>query len=388
MINNTISKFCTELSSFKYDKKPGEQIIETRKLVEKNNSGIKALKFSELSAESLKLLRDTLWKNLDIQHSVRTSKDASKESKKIQEQAQDSIKKSVLIADDILDKAAKAAAEIEAKKLFSGTKFDAKKPRHAKFLINLTKATSENIRKTWVYSVGKNDQQHREHIKHKWHHLVKTLKPISKGATHKEALILQPSQWLEVLKLKLHGEKHKKRYYSSKLKDLQHMWDKDCNKKGEKYSSIMSFQEFMKKVHPKSVGSHDKHKLSKSKMTYLTHNDDRKKHKVRFKGKHIYMGKKDLSDGLYMFLITPDRKKMYIGKKEKGHFHHSSFLAGGACAAVGMMTIKNRKIVEITNESGHYRGPSEIVLKVTKEFLKDKSRLGKHASDIKFSKWR
>ncbi|XP_059462756.1 IQ domain-containing protein IQM3-like [Corylus avellana] len=47
--------------------------------------------------------------------------------------------------------------------------------------------------------------------------------------------------------------------------------------------------------------------------------------------------------------------RLYVGKKEKGRFHHSSFLAGGATIAAGSLVAEHGILKSITRCSGHYR---------------------------------
>ncbi|KAL5078958.1 hypothetical protein RYX36_007379, partial [Vicia faba] len=46
--------------------------------------------------------------------------------------------------------------------------------------------------------------------------------------------------------------------------------------------------------------------------------------------------KKDSEDAKWIFVMSTE-KKLYAGKKKKGLFHHSSFLAGGATLAAGRL---------------------------------------------------
>ncbi|KAF0890194.1 hypothetical protein E2562_038758 [Oryza meyeriana var. granulata] len=52
-------------------------------------------------------------------------------------------------------------------------------------------------------------------------------------------------------------------------------------------------------------------------------------------------------------------KKLYAGKKERGVFQHSSFLAGGATIAAGRFTAINGVIKSIWAYSGHYKPSAE-----------------------------
>lgn len=60
-----------------------------------------------------------------------------------------------------------------------------------------------------------------------------------------------------------------------------------------------------------------------------------------------------LGGGL-IYVMDTDHN-LYINKKVRGQFHHSSFLAGGAAIAAGAMVICQGKIVSISPQSGHYR---------------------------------
>lgn len=53
--------------------------------------------------------------------------------------------------------------------------------------------------------------------------------------------------------------------------------------------------------------------------------------------------------------VTDCSGKFYVGQKTKGHFHHSSFLAGGAICAAGGIKVREGKLLEINPNSGHYK---------------------------------
>ncbi|CAB4429466.1 unnamed protein product [Rhizophagus irregularis] len=53
--------------------------------------------------------------------------------------------------------------------------------------------------------------------------------------------------------------------------------------------------------------------------------------------------------------VTDCSGKFYVGQKKKGHFHHSSFLAGGAICAAGGIKVREGKLLEINPNSGHYK---------------------------------
>ncbi len=45
-------------------------------------------------------------------------------------------------------------------------------------------------------------------------------------------------------------------------------------------------------------------------------------------------------DAKWIFVLSTS-KSLYVGKKKKGTFQHSSFLAGGATSAAGRLVIEN-----------------------------------------------
>lgn len=63
-------------------------------------------------------------------------------------------------------------------------------------------------------------------------------------------------------------------------------------------------------------------------------------------------------------------KKLYVGKKLRGTFQHSSFLAGGATSAAGKLTVQDGVLKVIWPYSGHYH-PTEQNLSELLNFLKE-----------------
>ncbi|WCJ34343.1 IQ calmodulin-binding motif family protein [Euphorbia peplus] len=74
--------------------------------------------------------------------------------------------------------------------------------------------------------------------------------------------------------------------------------------------------------------------------------------------------------GTKWIFVMSTTKKLYIGQKKKGLFHHSSFLAGGATLAAGRLMSENGILKSISPYSGHYR-PTEDVFDSFISFLKD-----------------
>ncbi|KAF8020721.1 hypothetical protein BT93_G1223 [Corymbia citriodora subsp. variegata] len=64
--------------------------------------------------------------------------------------------------------------------------------------------------------------------------------------------------------------------------------------------------------------------------------------------------KEGSEDAKWIFVMSPS-KKLYAGKKKKGVFHHSSFLAGGVTIAAGRLVAEHGVLKSISAYSGHYR---------------------------------
>ncbi|KAF3322923.1 hypothetical protein FCM35_KLT12912 [Carex littledalei] len=63
-------------------------------------------------------------------------------------------------------------------------------------------------------------------------------------------------------------------------------------------------------------------------------------------------------DGKWIFVLSTS-KILYVGKKTKGTFQHSSFLAGGATSAAGRLEAENGNLKAVWPHSGHYRPTKE-----------------------------
>ncbi|XP_057965555.1 IQ domain-containing protein IQM3-like [Malania oleifera] len=61
------------------------------------------------------------------------------------------------------------------------------------------------------------------------------------------------------------------------------------------------------------------------------------------------------SEKVDWIFVVDTSKKLYAGEKEKGRFHHSSFLAGGATLAAGKLEADQGTLKSISPHSGHYR---------------------------------
>lgn len=67
--------------------------------------------------------------------------------------------------------------------------------------------------------------------------------------------------------------------------------------------------------------------------------------------------------------------RLYLNRKRKGRFHHSSFVAGAPIFAAGKVIVKNGVIIAIEPHSGHFKPRLENLLALC-------SMLAKHGVDI------
>ncbi|CAL0326073.1 unnamed protein product [Lupinus luteus] len=75
-------------------------------------------------------------------------------------------------------------------------------------------------------------------------------------------------------------------------------------------------------------------------------------------GKLLYRKSNELvhtAEGSKWIFVLSSSRILYVGEKKKGHFQHSSFLAGGATIASGRLVAQNGVLDAIWPYSGHYR---------------------------------
>ncbi|XP_020213753.1 IQ domain-containing protein IQM2 isoform X2 [Cajanus cajan] len=82
----------------------------------------------------------------------------------------------------------------------------------------------------------------------------------------------------------------------------------------------------------------------------------------------------------WIFVLSTS-KTLYVGKKKKGSFQHSSFLAGGATSCAGRLVIERGVLKAVWPHSGHYRPTEENF----KEFLSFLLERDVHLSDVKMN---
>ncbi|KAJ6696311.1 IQ DOMAIN-CONTAINING PROTEIN IQM5 [Salix koriyanagi] len=72
----------------------------------------------------------------------------------------------------------------------------------------------------------------------------------------------------------------------------------------------------------------------------------------------------DTVDGSKWIFVLSASRKLYVGKKRKGLFQHSSFLSGGAAIAAGRLVAHGGFLEAIWAYSGHYRPAEENFLEL------------------------
>ncbi|GAU42319.1 hypothetical protein TSUD_25450 [Trifolium subterraneum] len=91
--------------------------------------------------------------------------------------------------------------------------------------------------------------------------------------------------------------------------------------------------------------------------------------------------KNDSENAKWIFVMSTSNK-LYAGKKKKGLFHHSSFLAGGATLAAGRLEADDGILKSISAYSGHYR-PTNETLETFLSYLKEN---GVHLDEVEIRK--
>uniref|UniRef100_M0ZR84 Calmodulin binding protein n=1 Tax=Solanum tuberosum TaxID=4113 RepID=M0ZR84_SOLTU len=78
----------------------------------------------------------------------------------------------------------------------------------------------------------------------------------------------------------------------------------------------------------------------------------------------------DTIEGTKWIFVLSTSRTLYVGQKQRHHFHHSSFLAGGASLSSGRLVVSNGDLEAIWAYSGHYR-PTEEQFEEIISFLQD-----------------
>ncbi|KAG6584623.1 IQ domain-containing protein IQM1 isoform X1 [Phytophthora cinnamomi] len=124
--------------------------------------------------------------------------------------------------------------------------------------------------------------------------------------------------------------------------------------------------------------------LRSTHVEYCTH-EQRKKYELEFTSNGEEGGVRVQYAASGRVVHTDERSKwifvmdlagrMYLGRKRKGRFHHSSFVSGAPIFAAGKIIIKNGVIIAIEPHSGHFKPRLENLLSLC-------SMLANHGVDI------
>lgn len=78
----------------------------------------------------------------------------------------------------------------------------------------------------------------------------------------------------------------------------------------------------------------------------------------KYSGEILQTSDMEDSESKWIFVLSTS-KVLYVGKKKKGTFQHSSFLAGGATVAAGRLVVENGLLKAVWPHSGHYQPTEE-----------------------------
>lgn len=66
--------------------------------------------------------------------------------------------------------------------------------------------------------------------------------------------------------------------------------------------------------------------------------------------------------------VVDSNQTLYVGRKKKGRFHHSSFLGGRPALAAGGLVINDGKLLLVNGNSGHYKPSAKMLKKAFKHY--------------------
>ncbi|KAE8700336.1 heat stress transcription factor A-2-like [Hibiscus syriacus] len=106
-------------------------------------------------------------------------------------------------------------------------------------------------------------------------------------------------------------------------------------------------------------------KLQQQFITYLGPNERERYEVIVDKGRLVFKQSgspvNTTAEYKWIFVLSTSRA-LYVGRKEKGKFQHSSFLAGGATTAAGRLVARDGVLEAIWPYSGHYLPTEENFL--------------------------
>jgi hypothetical protein len=166
-----------------------------------------------------------------------------------------------------------------------------------------------------------------------------------------------------------HGEReHKFHIYGRVIRSLFKKW--------EESKKQIDFDTYLERY----ASDRSKIKILKKAVVYFSPSEA-EEYKVKFHKGKVYQRDEVIPSGRYMFVLDQTGNHLFVGKKKKGTYHHTSFVRGDPTACAGFITIKNGYIVEVRGHSGHYK-PTEVHLQRMKDYLFHPLRMGENANNI------
>ena len=139
--------------------------------------------------------------------------------------------------------------------------------------------------------------------------------------------------------------------YAKNLRAYEPAWKEQC-------STIQTLWEWLEENPTFSVPECSRETLDSQRVQYLdvesreAYRVDVKEGRFRRRGEIFSTG-----EGEWIFVLSSN-KTLYINRKVRGEFHHTSFLGGESCLAAGGMTVVDGRLIDLLPHSGHYR-PSD-----------------------------
>ncbi|MBA0574366.1 hypothetical protein Golob_001576 [Gossypium lobatum] len=149
--------------------------------------------------------------------------------------------------------------------------------------------------------------------------------------------------------------------------DPRHRYGHNLNLYYDVWFSIESTQPFFywldigdgKEV---NLGKCPRKKLLQQCITYLGPKEREEYEVVIENGRLVFKQsglQVDTTGGFKWIFVLSTTRALYVGRKEKGKFQHSSFLAGGATTAAGRLVARDGVLEAIWPYSGHYHPTEE-----------------------------
>lgn len=170
-------------------------------------------------------------------------------------------------------------------------------------------------------------------------------------------LLLAPKQWIEAI-----DERHR---YGGLLKHYWQAWAASHTTQG--------FFHWLDGGEGKTLDLAEapREELERSSIQYCTHLERQRFEVAQRDGLLTYAQSGQVvthtNEERHMFVIGID-ETLYIGVKVPGRFHHSSFLAGGACLGAGYVVVEAGRLRRISPHSGHYRPTQEDFARILHYF--------------------